>query len=111
VSSLIHAMLHITSFVPAHNNLITAAAYALIEKTWPFLLKFLGDEYDDTSCAVLNYVNDTLSLVSAKHSACRSKDAICSNQSGCTSIRSKRKHVYLSFNRSGTFYCLCLVSL
>ncbi|CAM0141297.1 unnamed protein product [Umbelopsis sp. WA50703] len=38
------------------------AAYALIEKTWPFLLKFLGDEYDDTSCAVLNFVNDTLTL-------------------------------------------------
>jgi Exportin-T len=45
-------------------RLITAAAYAFIEKTWPFLLKFLGDEYDDTSCAVLNFVNDTLSLVS-----------------------------------------------
>lgn len=39
-------------------------AYALIEKTWPFMLKFLGDEYDDTSCAVLNFVNDTLTLVS-----------------------------------------------
>ncbi|KAI8578810.1 hypothetical protein K450DRAFT_245632 [Umbelopsis ramanniana AG] len=38
------------------------AAYALIEKTWPFLLKFLGDEDDDSSCAVLNFVNDTLSL-------------------------------------------------
>ncbi|KAI8146411.1 armadillo-type protein [Fennellomyces sp. T-0311] len=39
-----------------------AAAYALIEQAIPFLLEFLGDEYDDTSTAVFAFVNDMLTI-------------------------------------------------
>ncbi|KAI9254548.1 armadillo-type protein [Phascolomyces articulosus] len=39
-----------------------AATYALIEQAIPFLLEFLGDEYDDTSTAVFAFVNDMLTI-------------------------------------------------
>ncbi|KAI7870604.1 armadillo-type protein [Spinellus fusiger] len=39
-----------------------AAAYALIESLLPYLLKFLADEYDDTSTALFAFVNDMLSI-------------------------------------------------
>ena len=41
----------------------TATAYGLIEQVLPFLLKFLADEYDDTSTAVFAFVNDILTIV------------------------------------------------
>ncbi|KAG0172349.1 pre-tRNA nuclear export protein, partial [Apophysomyces sp. BC1015] len=39
-----------------------AATYALIEQASPYMLKFLADEYDDTSSAVFAFVNDMLSI-------------------------------------------------
>ncbi|OAD74660.1 hypothetical protein PHYBLDRAFT_180902 [Phycomyces blakesleeanus NRRL 1555(-)] len=39
-----------------------AATYALIEQILPYLLKFLADEYDDTSTALFAFVNDMLSI-------------------------------------------------
>lgn len=41
----------------------TVTAYGLIEQVLPFLLKFLADEYDDTSTAVFAFVNDILTIV------------------------------------------------
>lgn len=41
----------------------TATAYGLIEQVLPYLLKFLADEYDDTSTAVFAFVNDILAIV------------------------------------------------
>jgi hypothetical protein len=43
-----------------------AAAWAMIEQMTPYLLKFLANEYDDTSSAVFPFVNDMLYIVS-KH--------------------------------------------
>ncbi|KAF7730156.1 pre-tRNA nuclear export protein [Apophysomyces ossiformis] len=39
-----------------------AGAYALIEQTLPYMLKFLANEYDDTSTAVFAFVNDMLTI-------------------------------------------------
>ncbi|CDS03104.1 hypothetical protein LRAMOSA00506 [Lichtheimia ramosa] len=40
-----------------------ATAYGLIEQVLPYLLKFLADEYDDTSTAVFAFVNDILAIL------------------------------------------------
>lgn len=39
-------------------------AWNMIEQLIPYLLKFLSNEYDDTSSAVFPFVNDMLYLVS-----------------------------------------------
>ncbi|KAI8365229.1 armadillo-type protein [Radiomyces spectabilis] len=39
-----------------------AATWSLIEQLSPYLLKFLADEYDDTTTAVFAFVNDILSI-------------------------------------------------
>ncbi|KAG1317104.1 hypothetical protein G6F62_013088 [Rhizopus arrhizus] len=41
-----------------------AGAWSLIEQITPYLLKFLSNEYDDTSSAVFPFVNDMLYIVS-----------------------------------------------
>ena len=40
-----------------------AQAWTMIEQITPYLLKFLANEYDDTSSAVFPFVNDMLYLV------------------------------------------------
>ncbi|ORE03930.1 Xpo1-domain-containing protein [Rhizopus microsporus var. microsporus] len=40
-----------------------AAAWAMIEQMTPYLLKFLANEYDDTSSAVFPFVNDMLYIL------------------------------------------------
>jgi exportin-T len=39
-------------------------AWSMIEQITPYLLKFLANEYDDTSSAVFPFVNDMLYIVS-----------------------------------------------
>lgn len=41
-----------------------ASAWNMIEQIIPYLLKFLANEYDDTSSALFPFVNDMLTLVS-----------------------------------------------
>jgi exportin-T len=39
-------------------------AWSMIEQVTPYLLKFLANEFDDTSSAVFPFVNDMLYIVS-----------------------------------------------
>lgn len=41
-----------------------ATAWSMIEQVTPHLLKFLANEFDDTSSAVFPFVNDMLYIVS-----------------------------------------------
>jgi len=43
----------------------TAASYSQVENLIPFLLKFLGDEYDDTSSAVFGFLGSLQGIVSS----------------------------------------------
>jgi exportin-T len=43
------------------------AAWSMIEQVTPYLLKFLANEYDDTSSAVFPFVNDMLYIVSVPY--------------------------------------------
>lgn len=43
------------------------AAWTMLEQATPYLLKFLANEYDDTSAGVFPFVNDMLYIVSTQY--------------------------------------------
>lgn len=44
-----------------------STAWSMIEQVTPYLLRFLANEFDDTSSAIFPFVNDMLYIVSIFH--------------------------------------------